>query len=177
MKFQSVVTPDGMFACMYGPIPGSRHDAFLFSESYILNQLKELMPEPEDPEDPDNQNTTIYCLYGDPAYAESLWVKKGFNRPNEGTPEALFNKAMSSVRECVEWGFNCIVQQYMYLDFKRDMKMFKSPIAAYYIVAAFLQNIRTTYYGNITTNYFGATRLSTAEYISMVDVFYEEEED
>ena len=163
---------------MYGPIPGSRHDAFLFVESQLLEQLKDFMPDPEDTEDPDNQNTTIYALYGDPAYRESLWIKKGVHRPAEGTPEAEVNKSMSSVRECVEWGFNCIVQQYSYFDFKRDMKMFKSPIAAYYIVATFIINLQTTYYGNITTNYFGASKLSTADYISMVDnVFYEEEED
>ena len=49
-KFQSVVTPDGLFASMYGLVSGNRHDSFLLSNSGLLNKLEEFMPDdaPED---------------------------------------------------------------------------------------------------------------------------------
>jgi DDE superfamily endonuclease len=43
IKFQSVVTPDGLFASMYGPISGNRHDSFFLSNSGLLNKLQEFM--------------------------------------------------------------------------------------------------------------------------------------
>ena len=39
IKFQSVVTLDGLFASMYGPVSGNRHDSFLLSNSGLLNKL------------------------------------------------------------------------------------------------------------------------------------------
>jgi hypothetical protein len=39
IKFQSIVTPDGLIVCLFGPIPGSRHDSFMLAESGLLQQL------------------------------------------------------------------------------------------------------------------------------------------
>jgi nuclease HARBI1 len=39
IKFQSVVTPDGLFASMYGPVSGNRHYYFLLSNSGLLIKL------------------------------------------------------------------------------------------------------------------------------------------
>ena len=44
IKFQSVVTPDGMFALLYGPIAGSRHDCFLLAQSDLVQQLRQTIP-------------------------------------------------------------------------------------------------------------------------------------
>lgn len=54
---------------------------------------------------------------------------------------------MGKVRE-VEWGFNDIPTQWAWLDSKRAMKMFLCPIGKYYIIGAFLNNIRNTLYEN-----------------------------
>jgi hypothetical protein len=42
IKFQSVITPNGfLIACLFGPIPGLRHDSFMLAESELLQQLTE----------------------------------------------------------------------------------------------------------------------------------------
>ncbi len=43
MKFQSVVTPDGLFACMFGAVNGNRHDSFMLNQSLLLPRLQNLM--------------------------------------------------------------------------------------------------------------------------------------
>ncbi|XP_070556688.1 uncharacterized protein [Ptychodera flava] len=57
LKFQSILTPDGLVAHMYGPIEGSRHDAFMLGESGVLPQLEQMQDRGE-----------VLCVYGDPAY-------------------------------------------------------------------------------------------------------------
>jgi hypothetical protein len=62
-----------------------------------------------------------------------------------GSPEAIWNTQMSSVRKSVEWGFAYINKNWAFLNFQSALKLFKSPIAKYYIIATFLSNLRTCY--------------------------------
>ena len=64
IKFQSVVTPDGLFACFFGPINGNQHDSYMLARSEFIPKLQEFMP----PAGGD----TVYSLYADPAYPQSL---------------------------------------------------------------------------------------------------------
>ena len=70
IKFQSVVTPDGIFASMYGPVSGNRHDSFLLSNGGLLNKLQEFMPD----DAPEDIEAVIYSLYGDPAVLPKRWM-------------------------------------------------------------------------------------------------------
>ena len=162
IKFQSVVIPNGMIASLYGPEPGSRHDSYLLGESKLLPQLQSMNP---------NGN---YSLYGDPAYPQSAWIYGGYRNPRPGTPEAEYNKLLSSVRETVEWGFGGILQQFAYLDFKRELMLYKSPIASYYISGAFFQNLRVCLYGNEISLYFQNEeitdiRMNINDYLQLID--------
>jgi nuclease HARBI1 len=161
IKFQSVYCPDGMIACLYGPVPGSRHDSFMLSESGILTQLQNELPD------------GAWSLYGDPAYPQSRWLFGGYRNPEKGSIQAKYNTEMSRVRECVEWGFKDIIEQFKFLDHKKGMKIFKCPVAAFYVVAAFIQNIRVCFYGNQTVVYFNAQQMTLSEYLNLVT----EEED
>jgi hypothetical protein len=76
-------------------------------------------------------------------------------------------------RICVEWGFKEITQQWTFLDFKQK-KIFKFPVAKYYIVGAFLLNIRNCFYDNQTALYFkcnqqNGTKMSLDEYLGLVN--------
>ena len=55
---QSVSTPNGLIAHMFGPLEGRRHDAFMLSVSGLPNKLR-LFNRPDG---------HPYVLYGDPAY-------------------------------------------------------------------------------------------------------------
>jgi hypothetical protein len=162
IKFQSVVVPDGLIALLFGPVNGCRHDSYLLSVSGVLQQLRELMPE-------DGSNGIVYSLYGDPAYPQSHYLFGGFWNAAVGSPEAAWNTAMSRVRECVEWGFKEIIAQFSFLDFKGSMKIFQSPVAQYYILGAFFQNIRSLKYSNQTASYFSATTMTLDAYLALVD--------
>ena len=131
----------------------------MLGESNLLPDLRELMP----------RGGPVYSLYGDPAYPQSLWIFGGFRNPPAGSVEALWNTEMSKVREVVEWGFKEVVGNWRFVDFRASMKIFKSPVARYYILSVFLTNCRTTFYGNQITSYFVARAPDLDTYLSMVD--------
>ena len=45
IKFQSIVTPDGFIASMYGPVNGNWHDSFLLSTSGLVDKIQAFMPD------------------------------------------------------------------------------------------------------------------------------------
>ena len=159
LKFQTVVTPDGLIACMWGPMNGNRHDSHMLRESSLLEQLQELMP----------VNGNIYSLYGDPAYPQSQVLFGGYWHPAPGSIEAHWNTLMSKVREAVEWGYCLIIQNWKFLDLKSSMKVFEVPVAKYYTVGAFLTNIKTTFYDNQINVYFKCETMRLDEYLNLVE--------
>ena len=82
---------------------------------------------------------------------------------------AAFNTALSKVRESVEWGFSCINRTWPFLTQKSAMKLFKIPVARYYILGAFLCNLRNCFYSNQVAIYFNLKPVSIAEYLSLID--------
>ena len=100
LKFQSVLVPNRFIVCLFSPVPAKTHDARLLQESGLLDQLEELIPHDGD--------STIYTLYGDLAFAQSIYLIGGFCNADVGTDEALYNPIMSSVRITVEWGFGAL---------------------------------------------------------------------
>ena len=64
------MAPDRFIPCLFGPVPAKTHDAKLPHESELLDQLEEIMPPHGD--------STIYMLYGDLVYAQSMYLIGGF---------------------------------------------------------------------------------------------------
>ncbi len=154
LKFQSIVIPNGLIANLFGPIEGRRHDSGMLAESQLLEQLEARMTIAEEP----------YYLYGDPAYP----VRPHLMAPFKGhltDEEKLFNKSMSKVRECVEWGFGKIVQYWAFLDFKKNLKLALQPVGKYYLVGALLTNCHTCLYGSLTGSYFGMQPPTLHDYL------------
>jgi DDE superfamily endonuclease len=119
IKFQSVVTPDGLLASMYGLVSENRHESFLLSNSGLLNNLQEFMPD----DAPEDIAAVIYSLYGDPAYPQSIHMFGGYKNPADGS--AHWNSQKSKVCEVAEWGFANILAKWSFLDFRVAMKSFK----------------------------------------------------
>ena len=160
VKFQSVTVPDSYVAYLMGPWPAQTHDAQMLRESQLLEELQAIMPP--------NADTAVYALYGDLAFAQSIYLLGGFRKPPGGSDEAMFNRNMSSVRITVEWGFGDIVEKWKFLDFCSAMKIFEMPVGEYYTNGAFLSNICNCLYGNKMQQYFGALQLSLDEYFDLV---------
>ena len=83
------MVPDRFIVCLFSPVPAKTHDAKLLHESELLDQLEEIMP-------PDG-DSTIYTLYGDLAYAQSMYLIGGFRNAAIGMDKALYNCIMSSM--------------------------------------------------------------------------------
>ena len=155
LKFQSVMCPDGILAHMFGPIEGRRHDAGMLQLSGLLPEMQAHMR---------RNHQEVYSLYGDPAYPLSQHLLRPFSNP-QGQLEAEFNRKISSVRQCVEWGFMNILQLWAFVDFKKTRKVFLCPVAKYFAVSAPLVNCYTWLYGNDTSAYFGLKPPSLEEYL------------
>jgi hypothetical protein len=72
-----------------------------------------------------------------------MYLFGGYRNPQPGSPKAQWNTEMSKACEVVEWGFCSISSMWTFLDFRPSMRIFKSPIAKFYIIGAFAVNLRT----------------------------------
>ena len=66
LKYQSVTTPSGMIASLFGPIEGKRHDSAMLNLSGLLQQLQLYSYD---------SNGNVLCLYGDPAYPLRIYLQ------------------------------------------------------------------------------------------------------
>jgi len=65
-----------------------------------------------------------------------------------------FNNSMSAVRSSVEWRFSDIINDFKFLDFKKNLKTGLSSVGKTYVVFALLRNAITCLYGNATSTFF-----------------------
>ena len=160
VKFQSITVLDSFIAYLRGPWPAQTHDAQMLCELHLMEELDDIMPA--------NGAAAVYALYGDFAYAQSIYLLGGFQKPPAESDEAMFNRHMSSLRITVEWRFGDIVDKWKFLDFRSAMKSFEMPVGEFYTNGAFLSNICNCLYGNKTQQYFGAIQLTLDEYFDFV---------
>ena len=113
-----MVTPNGLIANSFGPVEGRRHDAFILGVSGLLPQLRKITKPDGEP----------YVVYGDPAYGMSAHVISPFKGAHLTQLQQQFNRLMSEVRVCVEWGFGKIIQYFAYLDFCKNLKVLLQPV-------------------------------------------------
>lgn len=156
LKFQSVVTPNGIIANLYGPLCGRRHDAALLHASGIMQHMRQHMNTPA--------GAPMY-LYGDPAYPLAPHLMRPYRGQHLTQAQQDFNAAMSSVRQCVEWEFGKVLRYFAFLDFEKNLKVFLSPVAKLYIVGALLTNCHTCLYGSETSQYFGLDPPTLEQYL------------
>ena len=145
IKFQSVVTANGLIANLYGHMEGRRHDCALLAASGLMKTLQQHSHTP---------NGQTLCIYGDPAYPLRPHLLSPFKGARV-TNQRDFNKSMSAVRISVEWIFGDIINYFKFLDFKENLKVGLSAVGKMHIVCALLHNIRTSLYKNTTSLYFG----------------------
>ncbi|KAK7474943.1 hypothetical protein BaRGS_00033830 [Batillaria attramentaria] len=156
LKFQSVVTPNGLIANLFGPMPGRRHDAALLNASGLMDYMEANM---------NTQDGRPFCVYGDPAYP----LRPHLQRPHRGqrltAAQQQHNTDMSRVRQAVEWQFGKIVSLWAFVDFANNLKLNLSPVGKLYRLGALLTNCHACLYGNQTSDYFGLNPPSLDEYL------------
>ena len=117
LKFQSVVTPNGLVANLWGPMPRRRHDAALLNESGLMRYMEANCSAP------DGQPL---CVYGDSAYPRRPHLQRPHRGRDLSAEQEIENTQMSRVRQAVEWQFGRIATLFAFLDFKKNLKLFKN---------------------------------------------------
>jgi len=156
LKFQAVTTPDGMFAHVYGPLEGRRHDWTLYMRSDIDEQLNNALL----------VDGKQFCIYGDSGYNWRSYLEIPFQGAALSEDQTAFNKAMSGSRITVEWMFKEVKLYWTVLDFKRKLRIQESPVAALYLSGMLLCNIRNCIYPNETSQYFSCPPPSLQEFLN-----------
>ena len=59
-----------------------------------------------------------------------------------------FNNSISAGRSSVEWLFSDAINDFKFLDFKKNVKIGLSSVGKMYVVSALLRNVVTCLYGN-----------------------------
>jgi hypothetical protein len=158
IKFLSITTPSGLFAFMWGPVVGKRHDGFLTHQSNILHQLQATQTA---------LGERNFCVYGDLAFPLCPQLMKPFAEEDATEEEKACNEDMKAGRITVEWGFRLITSLWSYLDFKRGLKVLQAPVGNLYLCGALLANCHTCIErGNLTSFYFDCFPPELEEYLS-----------
>ena len=155
IKFQTIVCPDGIIAhCSY-PMEGTRHDSALLRNSNIGDIIQ------------NDHRFDGYLIYGDPAYPQNLQYVTGPFKGITNEDQQNFNKEMSKHRVCVEWGFALVLNNWIYLEHKRTLKVLGSPVGSFYLLAVLLTNCLTCLKGsNQVSAHFGLHPPNLNEYLN-----------
>jgi hypothetical protein len=86
-----------------------------------------------------------------------------------GDFERIFNTELSSVRTCVEWGYQKVDSIAAFQDFKKNLKLRLQPLGCYFPVACVVANFHTCLYGSQTTSFFDKLPPSLEEYAQNMD--------
>lgn len=144
MKYQSLLCPDGIIISLKGAYPGHRHNAGIFRDSGLYNELEQYTVFDE----------RKYWIYDDQGYSlRELLLRSFTQREIANNPvRQNFNNVLSSLRISVEWGFGKILQEFAFLDFKKNQKL--QEVGSMHIVGKLLTNCHTCLYGSQTSAYF-----------------------
>ncbi|CAN7977247.1 unnamed protein product [Ixodes persulcatus] len=158
LKYQSIMCPNGIIVHLHGSHKGSAHDAGILRDSRLMEQLEELIPAEQ------------FVLYGDPAYPLTPLVFKPYAGSKLTNTQACFNKSMRTVRQCVEWGFRKVVNEFAFIDFKKNQKLLKQPLEKISTQArnsaVILANCHTCLYSSQTSMFFSVQPPSLEEYLA-----------
>jgi len=142
-----VTLPDARVS-LVGITPGARHDSHMFRESRLHARLTTLNT------NANLQPGQLWKIYGDSAYARSLYVERAHKGAMTAAQRAL-NGVQSSVRISVEWAFAIQMQQWAYLADERHLKLCEQPLQLLYFAGALLHNLHCLKYkGNLISSYF-----------------------
>ena len=137
------------------PAEGKKHDASMLVDSNLLHELEQNAFSP---------TGEPMCVFGDPAYPLRVHLQAPFRHGILTPMMEAYNADMSSVRVTVEWLFGNIINDFKFLDFKKNLKIGMSSVGKMYLVCALLHNAITCLYGNNTSEFFGLNPPSLEDY-------------
>jgi len=107
---------------------------------------------------------TPLCIYGDSEYPQRVHLQTGFKGANLTPQQEMFSKSMSEVRISVEWTYSEIVNNWAFLDYKKNLKLCLIAVGKMYLVGTLLRNAITCCYRSQVCEYFDLEPPSLNEY-------------
>ncbi|EPQ55484.1 hypothetical protein GLOTRDRAFT_93696 [Gloeophyllum trabeum ATCC 11539] len=154
LKFQAVMLPNGIIGHLYGPVEGRRNDAFMLTESQLLDRLGTFAFREGVQEDAPLEER-VFQIFGDPAYGIGYHIMSPFAGFGERTVEEKeWNGRMAAVRIEVEHGFGIVANLWPFLNAGWKMQLYNSPVARYYRVGVLLTNGLNCLRPNQVSQYF-----------------------
>ena len=144
-NWQGLVTPDGLFAEMHGPYVGRTNDIDMVRRSRLLDKLEKFCV----------YSGVRYYVFGDRGYFRSHpFLKAAFSGRHVTEDQKQVNLAMSRARVSIEWVFGKAKYLFSFIDFEKNQKLHKQPVAAYVQIAALLTNCHSCLCENEVARYF-----------------------
>ena len=108
-----------------------------------------------------------YTCYGDSIYIVSSSLSRSERAAQLSPLQEMRNRKLNKARTCVEHGIGKVVNLWHYVDVRRNVKLWSSPIGCgiAYRVAVLLTNCHTCCKGSTVCNYFGSAPPSLASYL------------
>ena len=146
-----------------GPADGRHQDNYLLHESRLASHILPGLA---------RRLGINFCLYGDPIFARSTWLQKGFPRIGRTHRRELFNRQMNSARISIEHIFGLVVKYWAYVDFAKQQKLHVGRLGPHvmYLNAQFMLNCYTCMYkqdANQVITQFDCEPPDIDEYIAM----------
>jgi nuclease HARBI1 len=160
IKFQTIVSVDGIICHCNGPWSGRRHDSYVYKRTlpHVLHELPVMQCD---------ETAVPVAVYADPGYFLSTRVLMPYPDGRECSLHQAFNVTMSRMRITVEWGYSRVSRLWQHINFTDNQKVFKSPIGAQYMVAVLLTNAITCIdRGNEISDYFGCAPPTLEEFFA-----------
>ena len=160
LKYQGLMSSCGLFANLFGPMEGQRHDMAMLEASGLRNQMAHHMAGPSNGPRPMD-----YVPYADQGYALEQFIQTPFRGVNVTPHEGQFNKTMSGMRVAVEWGFGRVGSLFAFCGYTKGLKVLLPPVAKYYRAAVLLMNCHSCLRPNQTSRKFGVRPPHLEEYL------------
>ena len=148
VKFQGVITPDGMLRMMFGPFYGRRHDGALLNASQLIEDMEAIEEKLRVNDDLEGH----YRLLGDSAYRLSRFLLRPFKGAVLSRAENRVNYEFARCRISIEWGFGVVATLWRSMALKAEQQMLVIPCARHWIVSVFLTNCYVCLYGKDSSN-------------------------
>jgi nuclease HARBI1 len=158
LKFQTLEGPDGLGISCIRAFDGRRGDGYIFRHSNLENFWR------------NHPIARNYRKLADSAYPTTDWTLSLFKRlPGRELPpdRQAFNATYSRMRTCGEWGYEKVVRQWAFIDFKKQMKLELVCMEAMWHAAFWLTNVVTCLRGgNQISEYFQLSPPTLEEYLA-----------
>ncbi|OAD77220.1 hypothetical protein PHYBLDRAFT_165708 [Phycomyces blakesleeanus NRRL 1555(-)] len=160
LKYQAIVTPDGITSSIIGPETGNHHDMHMYRLADTERRLFDAF-------DFTSVGRPCYHLYGDSAYANSAVMARPFRITNASEDDTVFNTEMSRVRISVEQEFAHVGSFFAFLKYSQTQRIDQCSVGLYYIIGTFLKNVHICYNGgNKTSAKFDVSPPTPEQYIA-----------